>query len=93
MLKFGNKEFRNLQEQVKKNMDDIRFILQEEGVLNEFGIKVVGQEESADDLPTVEEYKLIHSDWSYGDTYAIGTEPPYTLYVLTRANGSHPDDY
>lgn len=57
MLKFGNREFRNLQEQVKKNMDDIMFILQEEGVLNEFGIKVVGQEEDVADLPTVEDYK------------------------------------
>ena len=44
MIVYKNKEFRNLQEQVKKNMDDISFILQEEGVLNEFGIKVVGQE-------------------------------------------------
>lgn len=57
MLKFGNKEFRNLQEQVEKNMKDILFILEEEGVLNSFGIKVVGQEESTDDLPTVEDYK------------------------------------
>ena len=77
MLKFGNKEFRNLQEQVKKNMDDILFILQEEGVLNEFGIKVVGQEDSVLDMPTVDDYKEDHEDWSYGDAYAIGTEEPY----------------
>ena len=93
MLKFGNKEFRNLQEQVKKNMDDILFILQEEGVLNEFGIKVVGQEESAVDMPTVEDYKENNPDWGYGDAYAIGTEEPYELYILTRANGTHPNDY
>ena len=93
MLKFGNREFRNLQEQVKKNMDDIMFILQEEGVLNEFGIKVVGQEEDVADLPTVEDYKEETADWAYGDAYAIGTEAPYELYILTRANGTHPDDY
>ena len=93
MLKFGNKDFRNLQEQVLKNMDDISFILQEEGVLNEFGIKVVGQEEDVEDLPTVAEYKEETEDWAYGDTFAIGTEAPYTLYVLTRANGSHDEDY
>ena len=93
MLKFGNKEFRNLQEQVKKNMDDIMFILQEEGVLNEFGIKVVGQESSVLDMPTVEQYKEDNPDWSFGDAYAIGTEAPYELYILTRANGTHPDDY
>lgn len=93
MLKFGNKEFRNLQEQVKKNMDDIMFILQEEGVLNEFGIKVVGQEESVIDMPTVDNYKEDNPDWEYGDAYAVGTEAPYELYILTRANGTHPDDY
>jgi hypothetical protein len=93
MLKFGNKEFRNLQEQVKKNMDDILFILQEEGVLNEFGIKVVGQEESVANMPTVEDYKENNPDWGYGDAYAIGEEEPYELYILTRANGTHPNDY
>ena len=93
MLKFGNKEFRNLQEQVKKNMDDIMFILQEEGVLNEFGIKVVGQEQSVIDMPTVDNYKEDNPDWEYGDAYAVGTEAPYELYILTRANGTHPDDY
>lgn len=93
MLKFGNKEFRNLQEQVEKNMKDILFILQEEGVLNEFGIKVVGQEESAANMPTVEDYKENNPDWAYGDAYAIGTEDPYELYILTRANGTHASDY
>ena len=32
MLNFGNREFRNLQEQVKKNMDDISFIRREFGM-------------------------------------------------------------
>ena len=93
MIVYKNKEFRNLQEQVKKNMDDISFILQEEGVLNEFGIKVVGQEASVLDMPTVEDYKENNPEWSYGDAYAIGTEEPYELYILTRANGTHPNDY
>ena len=43
MLKFGNKEFRNLQEQVEANMDSINWILEQKAALNEFGIKVVGQ--------------------------------------------------
>ena len=90
---YDNKEYRNLQEQVFKNMNDISFILQEEGVLNEFGIKVVGQEDSAIDMPSVDDYKEDNPDWAYGDAYAIGTEAPYELYVLTRANGSHPNDY
>ena len=93
MLNFGNREFRNLQEQVKKNMDDINFILEEEGVLNEFGIKVVGQEDDVSDIPSVADYKEDNENWAYGDAYAIGDEAPYTLYVLTRANGTHPSDY
>ena len=43
MLKFGNKEFRNIQEQVAKNMTDIDWLINYKGALNEFGIKVVGQ--------------------------------------------------
>ena len=93
MLNFGNKEFRNLQEQVKKNMDDILFILQEEGVLNQFGVKVVGQVNVAADMPTVDDYKEDNPDWEYGDAFAVGTEDPYSLYILTRANGTHPNDY
>ena len=42
MITIGDKQYRNLEEQVKKNMDDIQYILEEEGVLNELGINVVG---------------------------------------------------
>lgn len=93
MLKYGNKEFRNLQEQVEENMKNIQDLMQGEVVLDEFGIKVVGQVTSIDDLPTVEDYKEEHEDWAYGDAYAIGEESPYSLYILTRANSEHPDDY
>lgn len=90
MLKFGNTEFRNLEEQVCKNKSDIEYILEQEGVLNQFGIKVVGQQVN---LPTVEEYKEDNPDWEYGDAFAIGSTSPYNLHILTRANGTHPDDY
>ena len=93
MLKFGNKEFRNLQEQVLENMNDIANLKLGDAVLSEFGIKVVGEVASADDLPTVLEYKSDNPDWEYGDAYAVGTEPPYTLYILTRANDMYEDDY
>lgn len=93
MLKYGNKEIRNLQEQVEKNMDDILAIQEGSYVLDEFGIKVVGQVDTEEELPTVEEYKEDHEDWEYGDAFAIGTEAPYTLKILTRANDDHPSDY
>lgn len=88
MLTIGNEELRNLEEQIEKNKDDILFILEQEGVLNQFGIKVVGQIDTAASLPAPSIYA-----GDYGDAYAVGTETPYDLYIWTRANGTHPNDY
>lgn len=88
MLTIGNEELRNLEEQVEKNKDDILFILEQEGVLNQFGIKVVGQIDTAASLPAPAIYA-----GDYGDAYAVGTQTPYDLYIWTRANGTHPNDY
>ena len=91
MFKYDGKEYRNLQEQVEKNKNDILYILEQEGVLNEFGIKVVGEVESTSDLPSTDSEEFAALE--YGDTYAVGTEEPYYLYIKTRANGTHPNDY
>ena len=88
MITIDNVQYRNLEEQVKKNMDDIQYILEEEGVLNEFGIKIVGQITSPGQLPDPDTYQ-----GEYGDAYAVGISAPYTIYIYTRANGSHPNDY
>ena len=88
MLTIGNEELRNLEEQVEKNKDDILFILEQEGVLNQFGIKVVGQIDTAASLPAPSIYA-----GDYGDAYAVGTVTPYDLYIWTRANGTHSSDY
>lgn len=80
MLAFGNKEFRNLQEQVFKNMKDIADMQQGTTVLADFGIKVVGQVEDASDLPDPAEY-----DGEYGDAYIVGDSEPYEYYIFTRA--------
>ena len=93
MLKFGNKEFRNLQEQVAKNMYDLANLKASGVILDEFGIKVIGQESSLANMPTVAQYKELNPDWEYGDAYAVGTEPPYTLYILTRQDANHESDY
>lgn len=76
MLKFENKEFRNLQEQVLKNAQDIQDFLIGENVLNQFGIMVLGQFNTENELPL--------SGTNYGDAYAIGTQSPYELYIWTR---------
>lgn len=88
MLTIGNEEFRNLEEQVEKNKSDILYMLEEEGALNQFGIKVVAQEQTVDALPAPTEYT-----GDFGDAYAIGATSPYTLYIYTRANGTHPNNY
>ena len=88
MLTIGNEEFRNLEEQVEKNKSDILFILEEEGTLNQFGIKVVGQIANASNLPDPATYT-----GDFGDAYAVGTASPYVMYIYTRANGTHPNNY
>lgn len=75
MLKYGNKEIRNLQEQVLKNAQDILGIKE----INDIGIKVIGKVASENDLPDPLEY-----EGEYGDTYAVGAEAPYKFYVYTR---------
>lgn len=79
MITIGDKQFRNLEEQVKRNQDDIKYILEEEGVLNQFGIKVIGQVDTQGELPDASTY-----EGEYGDAYAVGTQPPYEMYVYTR---------
>lgn len=79
MLKIGDKEFRNLEEQVYRNQQDIKYILEEEGVLNQFGIKVVGQVPTEEDLPDPSTYQ-----GEYGDAYAVGETSPYEIAIFTR---------
>lgn len=76
MLKFGNQEFRNLEEQVLKNQQDIQDFKDGNQTIAEFGITVVGILTSADQLP-------ISGD-NFGDAYLIGTETPYDMRVWTR---------
>lgn len=80
MLKFGNKEFRNLQEQVFKNMKDIQDIMDGTTVLAEFGIKVVGQVNLVTELPDASTYT-----GEFGDAYVVGASEPYDYYIYTRA--------
>ena len=77
------KVYRNLPEQVEKNMQDLEEFRSASTVLSEFGIKVVGQEADVSDLPDESTY-----DGSYGDAYAIGTEEPFDFYIWTRPNST-----
>lgn len=76
MLKFGNQEFRNLEEQVLKNKNDIQDFKDGNQTIAEFGIKVVGIVSDAASIPAVGE--------EFGDAYLVGTQPPYDMRVWTR---------
>ena len=76
MLKFGNQEFRNLEEQVLKNKNDIQDFKDGNQTIAEFGIKVVGIVDDAASIPAVGE--------EFGDAYLVGTQPPYDMRVWTR---------
>ena len=93
MLTVDGKEFRNLEEQVLKNKNDIENALQLKNLLTDFGIRIIGQVESAYQIPSVSDYKENNPNWNYGDAYTVGTESPYDLYILTRANNNNPQDF
>lgn len=93
MIKIDGKEYRNLEEQVLYNKDRLDNLIASKAVLDEFGIKVVGETASIASMPTVDTYKAAHADWAYGDGYAVGVASPYQIVVLTRANAEHNEDY
>lgn len=88
MIKIGDNYYRNLEEQVQKNKEDIANHYNIDRVLAEVGIKVIGQ------LPTLEDLEG-KVGTEYGEAYAIGTQPPYDFYIWTRANvdSGHTEDY
>ena len=93
MLRIGNREFRSLEEQVNYLGEIVNYLQNEQGVLNQFGLKVVGNVPVENELPTVEDYKTNNPNWEYGDCYIIGVTEPYIMKVLTRADETHASDY
>ena len=86
MLERDGKVYRNLEEQVLKNKEDIAKHYEIDRALANLGIEVVGQVETAEQLPDPLTY-----DGKYGYTYAVGNQEEvetgtgyYTYYVYTR---------
>lgn len=79
MITINNKQYRNLEEQVQANKNDIARIIEGEELLARLGIKVVGQIATAEELPNPATYT-----GTYGDAYLVGTESPYDYYIYTR---------
>lgn len=69
----------NLQEQVGKNKHDIEELRTVKFNLERAGVRVVGEEASASDLPDPVTYT-----GQLGDAYLIGTEAPYQMYIYTQ---------
>lgn len=76
MLKYDGKIYRNLEEQVLQNQQDIQDFKDGNQTIAEFGITVKGILSQASLLPEFGE--------NYGDAYLIGTAPPYDMRVWTR---------
>lgn len=75
-------EYRNLVEQVQKNKEDIARHYEESRVLADYGITIVANVSSVDDLPDPLTYTGV-----FGDAYAVGPDGgPYEFYIYTRPN-------
>ena len=85
----GN-EYRNLEAQVQKNKEDIAKHYAIDRVLADFGIRVIGQVDTAEELPDPETY-----EGEYGDAFAVGSSEPYDFYIWTRPSidGGNPNPY
>ena len=70
---YDNKTYRNLQQQVKENMDNIA----ELQFSNLVGIDVTGIVADSASLPSSAEQ---------GQVYAVGTSSPYELYVYNYSS-------
>ena len=80
MITIDKVTYRNLQEQVQKNKEDIEQWQNVEFTLNNFGIKVLGKVDSESDIPV--------GTYEFGDAYLVGLTEPYNLYIYTRIEAS-----
>lgn len=77
--------------QIEKNRQDIEAIINDAVAFNYIGMKVVGQVNTADELPKKADYEVW--PFNYGDAFAVGTQDPYNYYLWTRAFGAYLSDH
>lgn len=83
MFELKNTQYRNLEEQVQKNKEDIARHYNIDRVLADFGITVLGRVNTYEDIANLDEGE----NWGYG--YLVGPEDDpngYVVYVWTRPN-------
>lgn len=90
MISINGVELRNLEEQVRKNKEDIANHYNIDRVLGDFGIRVIGSIDTSAELPDPATF-----DGEYGDAYVVGSAEPYDIWVWTRpdVNSGQPNDY
>lgn len=79
MLIKDGKEYRNLQEQVLDNKNQIQRIIESSELINDYGLRIIGTVQDPSELPDPSIY-----DGNYGDCYAVGTIDDYSIYIFTR---------
>ena len=79
MLKYGNRDFRNLQEQVYANMRNIEDIIKGSDVMADYTLNIVGQVDEAAELPDADTY-----EGKLGDIYVVGESSPFHCYVFAK---------
>ena len=85
MINYNGVELRNLEEQVRKNKEDIAAHYNMDRVLAEFGIRVLGRVDNYEEL-----LKIPTDNLAYGDAYAVGepvesgVQTPFVFYIWTR---------
>lgn len=76
---------RNLEEQVRKNKEDIQHHYEIERVIADWGIRIIGQ---------LETWEVPTGSFEYGDAYAVGPDGgPFVFYIYTRGNPDYWFDY
>ena len=78
-ITYDGKVYRNLEEQVQANKNNIERIIEGEELLARLGIKIVGRVDGNADLPNPVTYP-----GEYGDAYLVGTTMPYDYFIFTR---------
>lgn len=66
-------------EQIEKNKEDIAQHYDVERVIADYGIRIIGQFQTWVEPEDIGQF-------SYGDAYLVGAQPPYDVYIYTRAN-------
>ena len=80
MIVYDKNEYRNRQEQILENKEQIAKHWTVDRVLADYGIQIQGQRDTFEEIANIDEGE------NYGYAYLIGAEPPYTTYVWTRAD-------